>query len=423
MRAVTDRLDSPEWITQRRLEAWETYREMPMPTLQDEPWRRTDIRMLPSPAVSLQPSDDTPVDPKLLEPLAGDVNAAQIVLRPGHAPAVEGIEALAEKGVIFCEWATAEREHGPILEKYLGEVVPHDEGKFSALAAALAEDGLLVYVPQGVRLEDPLHSVLWAPGAGELNFSRVLVVVEDGASLTYVHEMASPTEPEGETVHDGILEIWVGDDAQLTFVELQSWGEHVWNFTHERSRVGRDSNLDWIFGSVGGHLTKTFTELDLVGQGSTGRMSGFYFIGEGQHLDQDTQQNHMAPDTVSDLLFKGGLVGKSRSVWQGMIYVAPGAQRTDGYQANRNLILTPKARADSIPGLEIQADDVRCTHGATVGQLEEEPIFYLMSRGLPRKEAERLVIDGFFAPVMERIPFEDVRSRFERTIDDKMGDS
>jgi Fe-S cluster assembly protein SufD len=149
-------------------------------------------------------------------------------------------------------------------------------------------------------------------------------------------------------------------------------------------------------------------------------MSGFYFADGVQHLDHDTQQNHWAPHTTSDLLFKGALVDRSRSVWQGMIYVAPEAQKTDGYQANRNLLLSPHARADSIPGLEILADDVRCTHGATVGQLEDEPIFYLMTRGVPRREAERMVVDGFFAPVLERIPFERVRERFRAMIDAKM---
>jgi Fe-S cluster assembly protein SufD len=322
---------------------------------------------------------------------------------------------------VLCDWGTAVREHDDLLEQYLGKVVADDEGKFSALAAAMNENGALVYVPKGLQLEVPLHSVVWAPGAGLLSFSRVLVIVEEGASLTYLHEMASPTEAEGEAIHDSIMELWVGDNANLTFVEVQNWGEHVWNFTHERSRVGRDSNVNWIFGSVGSHLSKTFTELDLVGEGSTGRMSGFYFVDGNQHLDQDTQQNHLAPHTTSDLLFKGGLIDRARSVWQGMIYVAPGAQKTDGYQANRNLILSDHARADSIPGLEILADDVRCTHGATISQLEEDPIFYLMSRGLPREEAERLVVDGFFSPIMERIPFEDVRARFAQMIDDKMG--
>jgi len=157
-----------------------------------------------------------------------------------------------------------------------------------------------------------------------------------------------------------------------------------------------------------------------VGEGAQGRMSGFYFTDGVQHLDHDTQQNHLAPHTTSDLLYKGALLGQSRSVWRGMIYVAPGAQKTDGYQANRNIVLSRQARADSIPGLEILADDVRCTHGATVGQLEEEPVFYLMSRGLPRHEADRLVVDGFFDPIMQRIPFEGVRDRFKRMISAKM---
>jgi Fe-S cluster assembly protein SufD len=221
-------------------------------------------------------------------------------------------------------------------------------------------------------------------------------------------------------MHVGLVEILLEQNAHLRFVELQSWGQHVWNFSHERVRVGRDASVDWIFGAVGSRLTKNFSELDLVGEGATGRMSGFYFTNDHQHLDHDTQQNHLAPHTTSDLLFKGALKGKSRSVWQGMIYVAPGAQKTDGYQANRNLVLSDEARADSIPGLEICADDVRCTHGATVGKLEEEPLFYLRSRGIPRPEAEKLLVEGFFDPIMQRIPFEGVRERFQKAIEEKL---
>jgi len=160
--------------------------------------------------------------------------------------------------------------------------------------------------------------------------------------------------------------------------------------------------------------------LDLIGEGASGRMSGFYFTDGNQHLDHDTQQNHFAPNTTSDLLFKGALLEKSRSVWQGMIYVAPGAQNTDGYQANRNLILSRGARADSIPGLEIMADDVRCTHGATVGKINPEEIFYLQSRGIPPKDAERLLVGGFFDPIVQRIPFEGVRERLVRSVSEKM---
>jgi Fe-S cluster assembly protein SufD len=295
------------------------------------------------------------------------------------------------------------------------------EGKFAAMAAALATNGVLLYVPRGVQVEEPLHSVLWGPGSRLAHLSHILVWVEDGASLTYVHEAASPTEPDGQTLHSGIVEINVGQGANLRFVELQSWGEHVWNFSHERARVERDANLDWIFVAVGSQLTKNFSELDLQGQGATGRMSGFYFTDGTQHLDHDTQQNHLAPNTTSDLLFKGALKDRSRSVWQGMIYVAPGAQKTDGYQANRNLVLSSQARADSIPGLEILADDVRCTHGATVGKIDPNEIFYLRSRGIPLEEAERVIVEGFFDPIVQRIPFEGVKGRLERIISEKMG--
>jgi Fe-S cluster assembly protein SufD len=285
----------------------------------------------------------------------------------------------------------------------------------------MAQNGILIYVPSGVQVEYPLHSVLWGPGVGLAYLSHIMVWLEEGASLTYVHEAASPTERGGQTFHSGIVELHVGPGANLRFVELQSWGEHVWNFSHERVQVGREGNLDWVFVAAGSRLTKNFSDLDLIGQGATGRMSGFYFTDGVQHLDHDTQQNHLAPNTTSDLLFKGALKDRSRSVWQGMIYVAPGAQKTDGYQANRNLVLSDQARADSIPGLEIMADDVRCTHGATVGKIDPNEVFYLRSRGIPYPEAERLIVEGFFDPIMQRIPFEGVRTRLQSAIREKMG--
>ncbi len=215
----------------------------------------------------------------------------------------------------------------------------------------------------------------------------------------------------------------LGKNANLKFVELQSLGLNTWHISHERAKIGPDAKLDWVFDAIGSRLTKNFSEIDLDGEGAWCRMSGFYF-GEGnQHLDHDTQQNHNAPHTTSDLLFKGALRDQSRSVWQGMIYVAPGAQKTDGYQANRNLNLSGQSRADSIPGLEILADDVRCTHGATVGQLEEEHIFYLMSRGVPRPEAQKVVVDGFFDPIMQRIAFDGVIARLKKSIETKMARS
>jgi Fe-S cluster assembly protein SufD len=405
-----------------RSKAWDAFMKFSMPVNTDEAWRRTDLRLLPAADFKV-PKDgafedlpDVPAD--LLRPLVGETHGGQITLMPGGAR-VDLDPALVSKGVIFTDIRTAERDHPELLKRLIGQIVKPEDGKFAALASALAGNGVFLYVPKNVEVDSPLHSVLWGPGVDLAHFSHILVYVEDGASVTYVHEAASPDEA-GHAMHAGIVEIHVGQDAKLRFVELQSWGRHVWNFSHERARVERGGNIDWIFGAVGSRLTKNFSDLDLAGEGAQGRMSGFYFTDGTQHLDHDTQQNHLAPHTTSDLLFKGALKGKSRSVWQGMIYVAPGAQKTDGYQANRNLILDEQARADSIPGLEILADDVRCTHGATVGKLEQEPVFYLKSRGIPQVEAERLVVEGFFDPIMQRIPFEGVRERFQQAIHAKL---
>lgn len=403
--------------------AWDKYVEIPMPTLKDESWRRTDLHRMPMGSFRVPANGEMAGLPQppagLLEPLTDQAHGGQITISPGGVE-IDLDAELAKKGVIFTDWATAVQQHGDLILPRLEQIVRPSEGKFAALAAAMAKTGVFIYVPSGVVVEQPLHSILWSPGSELAFFSHILVWLEDGASLTYVHESASPTESKGQSFHAGIVELRIGAGANLRFVELQSMGEHVWNFTHERARVERDGNLDWIFAAIGSHLTKNFSDLDLAGQGATGRMSGFYFTESDQHLDHDTQQNHLAPNTTSDLLFKGALKDSSRSVWQGMIYVAPGAQKTDGYQANRNLVLSRKARADSIPGLEILADDVRCTHGATVGKIDPTEVFYLRSRGIPYDEAERLIVEGFFDPIMQRIPFEGVRTRLQDTIQAKM---
>ena len=410
-------------VASYRTLAWNAFRRHSLPDTTQEAWRRTDIHALPVDKFKLAGNDafdDLPsVREDLLKPLVADQHGGQIVLSPGHAK-IDLDEKLAQKGVIFTDLKTAEQKYPELLARMIGKTVNVEEGKFSALAGAFAQNGIVLYVPKGVTVDEPLHSVLWGPGVNLAHVSHILVLVDEGASVTYVHEAASPDDMASNSMHAGLVEIQVLQDASLKFVELQSWGRHVWNFSHERIRVERGGNLDWIFGAIGSRLTKNFSELDLSGEGATGRMSGFYFTDGNQHLDHDTQQNHLAPHTTSDLLFKGALKGKSRSVWQGMIYVAPGAQKTDGYQANRNLVLSEGSRADSIPGLEILADDVRCTHGATVGKLEAEPLFYLKSRGIPQAEAEKIVVEGFFDPIFQRIPFEGVRERFQEYIANKM---
>ena len=404
--------------------AWQAYNLLPFPTLKDEAWRRTDIRGLKSDQFSLADSKISGEPPsRFLDPIVtGERRAGQIVC--GAVDAQSRLDnALAEQGVIFTDFASAEKSHPELLKVLLGEIVAADEDKFTALAAALAQDGVFLYVPKNVRIDQPLHSLFWGVGENTAFFNHILVWLEEGAEATFVHESASPPlDQDSQIFHNGIVELHVGRNARLNFAELQSWGKNVWSFTRERAQVLGDGSLEWIFGAMGTHLTKNFSDIDLIEPGAMGRMSGFYFTSGNQHLDHDTQQNHMAENTTSDLLYKGALKDQSRSVWQGMIYVAPGAIGTDGYQANRNLVLSKDARADSIPGLEILADDVRCTHGATVGKIDEDQLFYLYSRGIPQKEAEKLIVMGFFDPIMARIPFEGVQIRFQDAIRDKMSD-
>lgn len=406
-----------------RQSAWEQYEKLPFPTMKDEAWRRTDIRDLDTASFSLveDPNIYQPPPEKLLNPIVlGDERGGQIVSGAVETQTTLNDE-LARKGVIFTDFNTAEMKYPDLLGKLLDQIISADEDKFTALAAALAEDGVFLYVPKNVVVQEPLHSLYWGAGENTAFINHILVWIEDGAEVTFVHESSSPkTNTDSQILHDGIVELYVGKNARLNFVELQSWGQNVWSFTRERAKVMGDGKLEWIFGAMGTHLTKNFSDIDLVEPGAEGRISGFYFTNGNQHLDHDTQQNHLAGNTISDLLYKGALKDESRSVWQGMIYVAPGADGTDGYQANRNLILSKGARADSIPGLEILADDVRCTHGATVGKIDENELFYLYSRGIPEVEAKQLIVMGFFEHIMNRIPFEGVQNRFKDAIIEKM---
>ena len=414
--------DHSDPLVEYRKEAWKTFEELKFPPESDEAWRRTSLRALQ--LGSLQQAEEgqgleAEVPENLVKPLADDIHGGEVILSQGRS-LIQLDKQLASQGVVFTDLRTAQVDHPQILEKVLKNSKTYASDKFSAMTAAFSRNGILLYVPVGVTVDKPLHSLIWTSGSGFLNAFQIFVYLDENATATYVHESSSPLDSGEQNLHTALMDVNVAAGAKLNFVELQSLGIREWNITRETVNVGADAEVDWIFGALGSRLTKNFSDLNLVGKGSTGKMSGFFFTNGQQHLDHDTQQNHMAANTTSDLLFKGALLGESRSVWQGMIYVAENASKTDGYQANRNLILSEKARADSIPGLEILTDDVRCTHGATVGKIDEEQVFYLQSRGIPREEAERTIVEGFFDPIMQRIPFEGVRQRFQNAIEEKM---
>lgn len=416
-------LNEPEWMLSLRLQAWELYESMALPTTKDEAWRRTDIRRLKldqiGPSINGEANLDADVPSYLGEKLTESESGGVLVQIDGVNKIYELSDELKAQGVIFCDMNTAVSEHGDLVQKYfMTQAVKPDEGKFAALHAAFWRGGTFLYVPANVQVAAPLHSSLWSTNGK--TFTHTLVVLERGSEATFIDEYASPAQGEGQSLHNGAIELLVGDNANLLYAGLQDFGDNVWQLNHERGRVGRDGKLDWITSMMGTRMTKAFQTVELDERGSWARMSGIFFTNGRQHLDLDTQQNHNAADTVSDLLYKGALKEKSRTVWQGMIKALPDAQRIDGFQANRNLMLENSARADSIPGLEIEADDVRCTHASTIGKLNENEVFYLMSRGIPQKKAVEMVVEGFFDPIMQRIPVEGVRERIFGRILEKM---
>jgi len=416
-------LNEPQWMLERRLAAFEIFENMPMPTTRDEAWRRTDIRRLKleqiGPSVNGDAAADVEMPSFLGQQLTADQAGGNMLQIDGVVKQYELSETLFEQGVIFCDMHTAVNEYPELVQKhFMTEAVLPGEGKFAALHGAFWRGGTFLYVPRNTRAAAPLHSVLWS--ANGRTFTHTLVVLEEGAEAIFMDEYAS-ADGEEQGLHNGVIELLVGDNANLIYAGLQDFGRNMWQMNHERARVGRDGKLDWVTSMMGTRLTKAFQTMELDRPGAWGRMSGIFFTNGRQHLDLDTQQNHNAPDTISDLLYKGALREKSRTVWQGMIKALPNAQRIDGFQANRNLMLDRDARADSIPGLEIEADDVICTHASAIGKLDEEELFYLMSRGIPRKTAIEMSVQGFFDPLMRRIPFEGVRTRIFDRIVEKIG--
>jgi Fe-S cluster assembly protein SufD len=290
----------------------------------------------------------------------------------------------------------------------LGDLVGWTDDKFAAHNAAAWEHGLLVHVPKGVQLERPLYIRVANAVEGGSLFWRLLVIAEEGSRFSLVEEYASASPSLGG-YSNAVVELFVEQAAKLEYVSLQNLSQETWHFASHHARVERDAELDWVTGAFGSKKGKVRIQNDLAGPGATSRVTGAYFADSDQHLDYDTFQEHIAPDTESDFAFKGALRDTATAVWRGMIRVERDAQKTNAYQECRNLMLSPTTHAVPIPGLEILANDVRCTHGATVSRVDREQLFYLMSRGLQRAEAERLIVRGFFQDVLDRIELEPVR--------------
>jgi Fe-S cluster assembly protein SufD len=416
------------WSAERRRAAAGTLSALALPRRDDELWRRTDFGALEQALGGLDPFvqppparnvDDLPAP--VIERLAGEGGRAALIVQRDAACVLEQTHPVLEKQrVTVCSLERAGREHEAILRPRLGSLLHDDYDWYAALGSALRQGGAYVHVPRGVKAELPVRLFHWLDGSGRLVAPRSVVVLEEGAELTVLEEMLS-APAEGASLHAGGVEVFVGAGAKLTYAQVQDWGRNVFHYGNIRAQVARDGELQWMQVMVGGRMTKANGYFDLDGSGARVFVNGFMFGDARQHFHVHTLQRHLQPHTTSDLLIKCCLKDRARSVYQGLIQVAEGAQRTDAYQANRNLLLSDQARADSIPGLEILANDVRCTHGATIGYVEPEQLYYLMTRGLPSVEAQRLVVEAFFEPVIARIPLETVRERLRGEIERKIG--
>ncbi len=416
--ALSASQSEPDWLLDRRLKAWARYESLPLPLLTDEKWRRTDLDGL-DPTGFTAFGENGHID--------GSSHAARSALATtelaGQNLQVDWFHqsnrldpALASKGVIFCSMDEAVREHPDLVRQYLPAEFPASSmAKFDALQAAFWRGGNFVFVPAGLELEMPLHSFLWMTRSEIGTFGQTIVVLDRGANVQFVDEQASSTT-DGSGLAGGNIDISIGDNARLDYTFLQDWGLHTSAFKTVRARLGRDAVFNYAEFALGGRLAKSLVEGTMPQPGARCEMWGLSLLDGHRHIDHETHQHHIADHTFSNLMYKGVLREYGRSVFYGMITIEDTAGQSNSYQANDNLLLSDEARADSIPGMEIKTYDVRCTHGATIGRIDEEEVFYLRSRGFTREQAEWLVVRGYIGPVLDRIPNKRIRESVEAVV-------
>lgn len=419
------RKGEPDWLRDARLEAWRRFAATPMPDTRPEEWRYTEIARILDLDVLAFADESAPVASPAGLPAGareaierGDASAR--LVQSGASVVLRDVpDELAARGVVVTSLEAAAREHPELVRRHLGTAATADEGKFAAMSGAFWTGGLFVHVPEGVKVEAPVRLLRRVTAAGRAAFGRVLVVAGRGAEFTVLDEMSSERMDE-RTLSLGAVEVFAEEGARVHYVSLQRWGRGVVHLSTDRFVAGRDARVTALYAGVGADVTRIDARCRLAAPGAHVDLLGVYIADDDQHFDHQTLQDHAAPHASSNLLFKGALNDRGRSVFRGLIRVHPGAQRTDAYQTNRNLILSSEARADSLPNLEIAADDVRCSHAATVGQLDEEELFYLLSRGVPKREAMRLVVFGFFAEVLEQVELEGVRDELLAVVERKL---
>jgi Fe-S cluster assembly protein SufD len=378
---------APAWLSERRQRGASLAQSLPLPDQKAKGWEFTDLTGLELDSYA----DSAPF------------------------PTVQGA-----KGADVISLATALETHDELLRERLGSLVPVED-PFVARNEASWRDGVLVHVPRGVKLAEPIKVELPLDEDGSAVSWRTIVVLEEGAEAE-VWEHCSSAGDETDALLNSVVELHVGQAATLRYVSTQDISERAWIFATQRAQVERDGRLDWTALGFGSARGKVRMETNLAGPGSEARVTGGYAGGPGQHLDYDTTQEHAAPNTNSDLAFRGVLAAGATAVWRGMIRVDPGAQQTDAFQESRNLLLSPDAHADAIPGLEIEADDVRCTHAAAIAQIDRDQLFYLTSRGLDAATAKQVIIEGFLESLVERLAEGPVRDEVSAALERRLAE-
>jgi Fe-S cluster assembly protein SufD len=399
--ALTGLPTAPGYIEALRREAFERFEAMPIPSQETEEWRYTDLSDLD---LSFQPH--VPGHGRDVPAVEGERAGVQLQHNSSVAMTTSN-QDLEARGVIFCDLDEAAAKHEDLVAPHLHRLVPTDRTKFTALHGAFRTGGTFLYVPPGVTVELPLQTLTYLDEENGAVFPHTLLVAGEDSDVTFIDRFAGPDLERGLSV--AIAEIVVGRAARVRYTSIQEWGDGVTHLGVQRAEVNRDADLRSLAIGFGASLARAEAEALLAEPGASSEMLGIYFADGDQHFDHRSEQDHAAVNCTSDLLYKGALRDRSRGVYSGWVHVRPGAQKTNAMQTNRNIILSDSAFARSIPNLEIEADDVRCGHAASVGPVEEEQLFYLMSRGIPRAEAERLIVFGFFNEVLDRITLEEVR--------------
>ena len=426
-RALGEGNGDPSWLIERRLEALAHFEALPWPDQKAEAWRYTELK-----GFDLSAFDPSP-EPHAAAPTLDDV-PDEVLAGLGEVGERAGLgiqldadvvhqtldPAIAAKGVVFGTiGGTAAAYPEPVRDSLGHGGVSASEEKFASLAGAFSSGGTYLYVPRGVAVELPLQSFRWISRSGVAVFPRTVVVTEEGASVTYIDHYRSDAL-DGPALAAATVELYPHPNSQISYLAVQDWSPTVWHFSVQRAIVQRDATLRSLAATLGGHLSRTVVESILDEPGAHSEMLGVYFADSDQHFDHRSLQEHRAPHTSSDLYYKGALKGRSRAVYSGLIHIAKEAQKVDSSQTNRNLILSDEAKADSIPYLEIEANDVRCGHAASVGPPDEDQVFYLETRGLPHDEAEHLIVAGFFQEVLDRVHVPEVRAALERAVEHEL---